>query len=135
MLPLRNLRSTFLILFHFSFFSSSLPVAIDSLSDGPVIAENFADPSFIEVKNTLDNSVTYYAFSTGSSHGNTPVATSSDFINWKIVGDALPSIPSWSFGSIWAPDVVQLVSIFFLPDFTFRRSLEYSDYHRPMVAS
>lgn len=110
MLQLLIILSAFFV--HVVFARPSPPsVVINSLSKGPVIAENFADPSFIHVRNYSDNSVTYYAFSTGSVHGNTPVATSTDFATWIIIGDALPIIPSWSYGSIWAPDVVQIVGI------------------------
>lgn len=75
------------------------------ISDGPVIASNFADPAFIEVDDT------FFAFSTTSNGKSVPIATSSDFNNWEITDkDALPkeSLPAWTTGNIWAPDVIQL---------------------------
>jgi len=70
------------------------------------INEKFADPGFIEVNGT------YYAFATRNGRQNIPMATSNDFINWELLNqDALPKVPIWSAGDIWAPDVVQLVSI------------------------
>jgi len=78
---------------------------------GPVIATNFADPSFIEVNGV------YYAFATNryvSPRGgqvNIQVAVSNDFSTWNLTGkDALPNVGPWSAGTFtWAPDVVQLV--------------------------
>ena len=83
-------------------------IAHSSLSNGPVIAENFPDPSFIHVNDT------YYAFSTNSGHGNVPVATSTDFVNWTFTQDALPSLGNWTSGKTWALDVTQVVSIYCL---------------------
>ena len=68
------------------------------------LQENFPDPAFIKVGDI------FYAFATTNGKQNVPVATSKDFANWDITGeDALPEVPNWSRGSIWAPDVVQLV--------------------------
>ena len=75
---------------------SSLGLAIDV---------NFPDPALIKVDNR------FYAFATNNGRQNVPVAVSDDFSSWAVTGeDALPDVPSWSGGSIWAPDVVQLVS-------------------------
>lgn len=108
MLQPRLFFSTFLSFFLFLCFSSSSSVVINKLSDGPVIAENFADPAFIEVQDDSDGSITYYAFATNNAHENIPVAVSTNFVNWTIIGDALPVIPAWSYGATWAPDVVQV---------------------------
>ena len=70
-----------------------------------VIGANFADPAFIQVENQ------FYAFSTRNGQQNVPIAVSDDFNSWTLTGeDAMPTVPSWSAGNIWAPDVVQLVS-------------------------
>lgn len=67
------------------------------------IRENFPDPTFIEVNGT------YYAFATNNGKSNVPRAVSHDFLSWEpTAGDALPKIPAWSGGGVWAPDVVQL---------------------------
>ena len=77
--------------------STSLRFAIDA---------NFPDPSFVKVGDS------FYAFATRNGRQNVPLAVSSDFINWDLTGeDAMPTVPSWSGGGIWAPDVVQLVWI------------------------
>lgn len=69
-----------------------------------VLKDNFPDPALIKVGNL------FYAFATTNGKQNVPVAVSKDFVNWEITGvDALPEVPSWSDGGIWAPDVVQLV--------------------------
>ena len=76
-----------------------------SYSDGPVITANFPDPGFVYTQGT------YYAFGTNNGKQNIPLATSADFNTWTVTGqDALPTIPTWSTGAIWAPDVIQLVS-------------------------
>ena len=68
------------------------------------IQDNFPDPAFVKVGDT------FYAFATNNGKQNVPVAISKDFVNWDVTGeDALPDVPSWSGGVIWAPDVVQLV--------------------------
>ncbi|KAL8824617.1 MAG: hypothetical protein Q9170_008096 [Blastenia crenularia] len=98
-------HTTFLLLVHLCTICSSHPFYKRGISDGPVIASNFADPAFIQVNET------YYAFSTTSDHKNVPIATSTDFNNWAIADiDAFPTsnFPSWTTGGIWAPDVVQL---------------------------
>lgn len=88
--------------------SSQVPIedrAKRSYSNGPVITANFPDPGFVYAQGT------YYAFGTNNGQQNVPLAISNDFNQWTLTGqDALPTIPSWSTGSIWAPDVIQLVS-------------------------
>jgi len=37
---------------------------------------------------------------------NVPTYRSTDLINWRYVGDAFPTKPSWVTGGMWAPDVV-----------------------------
>lgn len=87
----------------------SLPHTLSKreISDGPVIASNFADPAFIQLNDT------YWAFSTTSGGKNVPIAKSSDFNKWDIVDrDAFPTenLPAWTTGGIWAPDVIELVN-------------------------
>ena len=68
------------------------------------LKDNFPDPALIKVGDL------FYAFATNNGKQNVPVAVSKDFLTWEITGvDALPQVPSWSDGGIWAPDVVQLV--------------------------
>ena len=84
---------------------STAPLINKRSVNGPVIASNFPDPSFIQVGSQ------YFAFSTSGGGKNIPVATSSDFNSWSLTdGDALPVVGAWSNGAnVWAPDVVQLV--------------------------
>lgn len=74
---------------------------------GPVINKDFADPALL-----LPNGAgTWYSYSTSSSHGNVPYATSDDFDGWTVRGDALPNSGSWvdsGNSGIWAPDVRQI---------------------------
>lgn len=92
-----------LLLLSITPFSSPAPVAKRAFSNGPVITSNFPDPAFINVGGT------YYAFATSNGAQNVQIATSPDFDTWTVTGsDALPTIPSWSTGGVWAPDVAQL---------------------------
>ncbi|KAJ7624354.1 Arabinanase/levansucrase/invertase [Roridomyces roridus] len=76
---------------------------------GPVLNTDFPDPGLL-----LPNGQTpWYAYSTSSSHGSVPYATSNDFGTWTLGGDALPNPGSWVSSSnrgIWAPDVRQIGS-------------------------
>lgn len=99
------LSQALLLLLSFAPFSTQAPLTKRAFSNGPVITSNFPDPAFINVGGT------YYAFATSNGAQNVQIATSPDFITWTVTGnDALPTIPSWSTGDVWAPDVVQVVS-------------------------
>lgn len=93
-----------------AFLFTSHCLASSSASDltivGPVITENFPDPSVIYADGK------WYAFATNNGVYNVPVAESTDFLNWTVLAqDALPDAGVWSDGTnVWAPDVVQLVS-------------------------
>ena len=79
---------------------------------GPVLPDNFPDPSIIQVGDT------WYAFSTASLGVNIPIAKSNsgDFNTWSLVKnddgsqkDALPKAGAWSTGiNTWAPNVINL---------------------------
>ena len=100
--------SLWILLTAYFFFHSSLsyPFQKRAFSSGPVITENFPDPGLISVGDT------YYAFATNNGKQNVPVASSGDFVTWTVTGqDALPNLPSWTTGVVWAPDPVQLVRI------------------------
>ena len=87
-------------------FSSQAPSTKRAFSNGPVITANFPDPAFIDVNGT------YYAFATNNGVQNIQIATSPDFDTWTVTGsDALPTLPSWATGNVWAPDVTQVVRI------------------------
>ena len=77
-----------------------------------VLAIDFPDPAIVEAGSA------YYAFSTSGNGKNIQVAMSSSFTepSWHLLDsmDVLPDPGSWANGSggnIWAPDVLQLVSI------------------------
>jgi len=84
----------------------SLSAAIGKRSvSGAVFAENFPDPALIEVDGV------WYAFATNGLGKVVPMASSSDFNSWSILGsDALPTVGAWSNGAnVWAPDVIRRV--------------------------
>jgi hypothetical protein len=69
----------------------------------PVFGPDAPDPDVVRV------GTTYYAYTTGSRLGNIPVLRSTDLQTWTAVGDALPSLPSWSTkGRTLSPGVVVL---------------------------
>lgn len=101
------LYSLFVLVFYFCLPSLSFPFSKRTISNGPAIASNFPDPAFLEVDGT------FYAFSTTSGKRNVPIATSPSFAtNWTILRnhDALPKLPSWTTGNIWAPSITRLPS-------------------------
>ncbi len=80
--------------------------------DNPVIAADFPDPGVLRVDGT------YFAYATGDprvdpeephhTDWNIQVVSSDDLVNWSEPADALPELPSWSEGLIWAPEVWQV---------------------------
>ena len=83
------------------------PVMSRAIS-GPVITENFPDPSFIDIGANVQPR--YVAFATNNGQQNIPVATSNDFESWEVQHgyDALPFPGAWTNGQVsqvWAPDV------------------------------
>ena len=78
----------------------------------PVMQDNFADPAII----TVDGK--WYAFATTSAGANVPMASNQTGGSWAVLKsdsgstqDAMPNLPGWCSGGIWAPDVVQRVSL------------------------
>ena len=95
-------QALILLAFHIC-ISFQAPFSKRAFSNGPVITQDFPDPSLINVGGT------YYAFATTNGQQNIQKATSPDFNTWTVTGeDALPTLPSWSNGATWAPDVIQL---------------------------
>jgi hypothetical protein len=67
---------------------------------GPVIHSDAPDPSILVVGHT------YYAFTTNAGGNNLPVYKSTDLVDWQLVGDAMPVLPSWAeVGFSWSPSV------------------------------
>ncbi|KAJ6479219.1 putative endo-arabinase [Mycena vitilis] len=75
---------------------------------GPVISQDFADPSLIWVPQ--ENS--WFAFATNGGGHNVQVASSPDFNTWTVENDMmLPNLPAWvnqGGANVWAPMVIQL---------------------------
>lgn len=78
----------------------------------PVLQGDFPDPSIIRIDGVI------YTFSTTSGGLNVPVATEQQGQGMQRLTmkdstkllDAMPTLPKWTDGGIWAPDVVQIVS-------------------------
>jgi hypothetical protein len=72
-------------------------------SGGPVYPFDFADPDVIVARGT------YYAYGTNSTAGNIQIMESTDLVNWRKAGDALPTLATWATaGDTWAPAVIRL---------------------------
>ncbi len=83
--------------------AQALPRTASPVVTAPVYDADAPDPDVIRV------GTTYYAFTTGSHLVNIPVLTSTDLQSWTPLGDALPTLPSWSvMGRTWSPGVVFL---------------------------
>ncbi|MGV3557069.1 glycoside hydrolase family 43 protein [Larkinella arboricola] len=88
----------------------------------PVIAGDFADPSVIRV------GTTYYAVGTSSEWGPAyPIYTSTDLVNWSYVGPVFASLPEWTMGSYWAPELFHRNGIFYVY-YTARRKSDQRSY-------
>lgn len=74
---------------------------------GPVIRGNFPDPGVIPIDGN------YYAFSTSSTGLHVPWMSTAEAPTLNVdSADALPAPGAWAEArDIWAPDVVQLVSV------------------------
>lgn len=76
-----------------------------------VLTFNFPDPALIQTDTN------WYAFATSGNGQNIQVASSPSFLtpDWKILEgiDALPDPGTWTTNdhNVWAPDVVELVSL------------------------
>ena len=68
----------------------------------PVLNQDFPDPDLLQVGDQ------YFAYATNADDRHVQVAQSSNLRQWRLLGDALPQLPSWAvqdFGWTWAPDV------------------------------
>lgn len=73
------------------------------LSPGREYHNDFPDPSVLAVDGT------YYAYGTTSGGVHIPMLRSLDLRSWYVMGDALPTLPSWAADhDIWAPSVVPI---------------------------
>ena len=86
----------------------------------PVLDRNFPDPGILEVDGT------YYAYATTNGSFNLQVASSEDLAEWEHLGEALPSLPLWTSGDTWAPEVAE-TSAGFVMTYTAR----YPEADRP----
>jgi beta-xylosidase len=77
----------------------------------PIFRVDFPDPFVLNVDGT------YYAYATNGSGRNIQVARSEDLIQWTLLPDALPALPTWArLGNslVWAPEVLRTDSQFIL---------------------
>jgi beta-xylosidase len=83
----------------------------EEIFENPVLRTDFPDPGVLEVDGV------YYAYGTNASGKNVQLARSTDLVEWELLTDAMPALPSWAMlgGSfIWAPEVIQIGEQFVL---------------------
>ncbi|MEO8286106.1 MAG: glycoside hydrolase family 43 protein [Chloroflexota bacterium] len=71
----------------------------------PVLRSDFPDPGLLFIDGV------YYAYATNSEGKNVQMAKSIDLVDWTMLPDALPALPSWAntdFGFVWAPEVIKI---------------------------
>ncbi|MBB5640604.1 glycoside hydrolase family 43 protein [Cryobacterium roopkundense] len=86
---------------------------VPAVIGAPVLNANFPDPDVVEVDGT------YFAYATNDNNRNVQVASSSDLLDWEVLPDALPNLPSWVIpGKTWAPEVTRLTDDSFVMYFT-----------------
>ncbi|MEO8288423.1 MAG: glycoside hydrolase family 43 protein [Chloroflexota bacterium] len=83
---------------------ATLPPAGTTFTN-PVLRRDFPDP-FV-----LDDNGTYYAYATNTSGMNIQAARSTTLVDWELLTDAMPALPTWAKlgGSlVWAPEVIKI---------------------------
>jgi arabinan endo-1,5-alpha-L-arabinosidase len=79
----------------------------------PVIDADFPDPAVIKAADGF-----YYVYATqgGSPKSNIQVARSADLLSWQMLGDAMPTKPSWASRTqeFWAPDPIAVADRYYL---------------------
>ena len=76
---------------------------VGGTSGGLVYPFDFPDPDVLLVGGT------YFAYGTNSVAGNIQIIESTNLTNWTVVGNALPTFPSWAApDATWAPAVAQI---------------------------
>ncbi|HEV7950405.1 MAG TPA: glycoside hydrolase family 43 protein [Glaciihabitans sp.] len=89
------------------------PTADATGAGSPVLNANFADPDVLKVDGV------YYAYATNDNNRNVQIASSTDLLEWEVLPDALPELPSWIIpGKTWAPEVTQIAPGSFAMYFT-----------------
>src|SRR5687767_1060346 len=67
----------------------------------PVHAADFPDPFVLRVGDT------YHAYGTNGDGDEVRTLTSTDLVDWRVGGDALPEVGRWAYpGKTWAPEVL-----------------------------
>src|SRR5947209_11092053 len=69
----------------------------------PIYDHDFPDPFILHAGKT------WYGYATTNDRQNFQEIKSTDLVHWRSVGDAMPTVPSWSSPSnTWAPEVIHL---------------------------
>ncbi|KAL0579061.1 hypothetical protein V5O48_002954 [Marasmius crinis-equi] len=98
---------------------STLSLAVPTkrtVSNGPVINKDFADPGIMR-----NSDGTWFAYSTSSGSGTVPMSRSSDFKSWSNPTNVLSSVGPWADGAVWAPDVREITQGHYVMYYTAHR--------------
>ncbi len=71
----------------------------------PVLQTDFPDPRVMQDGNT------YYAYGTNAGGKNVQVARSSNLVNWDMLPDAMPALPTWASpggSKVWAAESIHI---------------------------
>jgi len=80
----------------------------------PVLDRNFPDPDVLRVGDT------YFCYAT-NDRANVLVARSTNLVNWEMLPDAMPVLPTWvQPGRTWAPEVTRMANGNYVMYFTAR---------------
>lgn len=77
------------------FIAALAKLSFASVSNGPVINKDFADPALMR-----NSDGTWYAYSTSSGSGLVPASRSSDFKSWSEPTNVLSRVGDWSDGCV-----------------------------------
>ena len=77
----------------------------------PVLDEDFPDPAVLRAGDGA-----YYAYATQGGGRNIQVARSTNLVEWRLLGDALPAKPAWASRTqdFWAPHVARHGGTYYL---------------------
>lgn len=73
-----------------------------------MIDDDFPDPFILHAGDG------YYAYATTDGAQNLQLARSTNLVDWEALDDPLPTLPSWSSGDTWAPEVLETSAGFVL---------------------
>ena len=105
-------RIVSLLLFVFAVAAAQASLVLHSrrAAARPALAPERARPHDFADPFVFREGGSYFAFATGANGSHIQAATSSDLATWRVLPDALPTLPRWAArtrGLTWAPSVLK----------------------------